>query len=72
MTHSFAAYILLSNFDSALFADLTLMADTLVLSAIAFPVLGRTKDLFAEKTVSLGFGGTVVDSLGLFNLAVRP
>ena len=72
VTHSLAAHLLCGDLDSALFADLALIADALVLSAEAFPVLGRTEDPLAEQTVALCLEGTVIDGLRLFYLAVRP
>ena len=70
VTHSFATNLLLSYLNSALFADLTLVANTLVLSAKTFPVLSRTKDLFAEKSVAFSLEGTVIYSFGLLDFAL--
>ena len=39
---------------------------------MAFPIAGGPEDLFAEKTVALGFLSAVVYGLGLGDLAVRP
>ena len=72
MPHALAAHLGARDFHAALFADDPLIADTLVFSAVALPILRGTKDLFAEKTVPLGFLRAVVDGLGLGDLAVRP
>ena len=57
---------------AAAIADLALVADLLVLAAVALPVLGGAKDPLAEQAVPLGLEGAVVDGLGLFYLAVGP
>ena len=41
---------------------------TLVFAAMAFPVLGRAKNLLAKQPVHLGFQGSVVDGLRLGDL----
>ena len=72
MTHSLTANVLLSNLNAALFAHLVLMTDTLIFTAKALPVLGRSKDTLAEQTVTLSLERAVVDGLGLLDLAVGP
>ena len=72
VSHSLAAHLLCGDLDSALIADLSLVTNSLILSAEAFPVLCRPEDPFAEETVALGFERSVVYGLGLFHLAVRP
>src|SRR5207253_4715060 len=47
-------------------------ADSLVLAAVALPVLRRTEDALAEETVTLGLERAVVDGLRLRHLAGRP
>ena len=58
------------DLDAAALADDSLEPDPLVLTAVAFPVPGRTKDLLAEQTVALRFQSPVVDGLRLLDLAV--
>ena len=70
--HALAAHFCARDFDAALFAHDALVTDALIFPAVALPVLGGTKDLFAEKSVPLGFLRAVVDGLGLGDLAVRP
>jgi hypothetical protein len=60
------------DFDTAALADDALETDTLVLAAVALPVLGGTEDLLAEKPVLLGSQRPVVDRLRLLDLAVGP
>ena len=70
MSHSFTTDFGFCDFDAALFADDAFVADSLVSSAMAFPVTRRPEDLFAEKTVLFGFLRAVVYSFGFRNLAV--
>ena len=72
MTHPFAAHLLLGDLYAALFADLALMTDPLILSAKAFPVLGGTEDPFAEKPVTFRLQGAIVDGFRLLHLPERP
>src|SRR5207302_10481347 len=53
-------------------ADDALVADALVLAAVALPVLRRTEDALAEETVALGLERAVVDRLRLRYLAGGP
>ena len=69
MTHSLATHFLGRNLNAAFFADLALIADSLVFSAETLPVLSRTEDFLAEKTVLFGAKRSVVYGLGLGDLA---
>ena len=69
VSHPFPADFLFRHFDTASVADDSTVTDSLVLSAIAFVVLGRTEYFFAEESVSLRLVGPVVDRLRLQNLA---
>ena len=44
---------LLGDLDTAAIADLALVADALVLAAVALPVLGRSKNALAVQAVAL-------------------
>ena len=57
---------------AAAVADLALKLNFLILTAVALPILGRSKDLFAVQAVPLGLQGAVVDGLRLFNFAKGP
>src|SRR5262249_52134911 len=57
---------------AAALADDALVADALVLAAVALPVLRRTEDALAEQPVALRLEGPVVDRLGLRDLAGGP
>src|ERR671932_88529 len=60
------------DLDAAALADDALVADALVLAAVALPVLGGTEDALAEESVLLGLQRPVVDGLRLGYLAARP
>ena len=70
--HPLAAHLLTGHLDAAALADDPLVADALVLAAVALPVLRGTEDALAEEAVTLGLEGAVVDRLRLGDLARRP
>src|ERR1051325_12006285 len=72
VTHALAAHLLPRHLDAAALADDALVPDALVLAAVALPVLRRTEDALAEKTVALRLERAVVDRLRLGYLAGRP
>ena len=72
VAHALAANLRPRDLDAALVADDALVADALVLAAVALEVLLRPEDLLAEQPVFLGLERAVVDRLGLRDLAVRP
>jgi hypothetical protein len=72
VTHALAAHLLARDFDTAALADDALVADALVLAAVALPVLRRTEDALAEQTVTLRLERAVVDRLRLRYLAGGP
>ena len=72
MAHPLAAHLGAGDLDAAAFADDALEPDSLVLAAVALPVLGGTEDLLAEEPVLLRLERAVVDGLRLLDLAVGP
>ena len=72
VAHSLSADFGTGDFHAAFLADVALVFDSFIFSAMAFPVLHRPEDLFAEQTVAFGLLGAVVDRLRLGDLAVRP
>ena len=72
MAHALTAHTALGHFHAAALAYDALEAHALVLAAGALPVAGRSEDLLAEQTVLLRLQGTVVDGLGLLDLAIAP
>ena len=72
VTHSLSTNFCQRNFNTTFLADNTAVLESLVLSAEALVVLDRAKNLGAEKTIALRLERTVVNSLGLLDLAVRP
>ena len=72
MAHALSAHLCSRNFNTALFADNALVAHPLISSAVAFPVLRRSENTFAEEAVRLGFKAPVVYGFGFFNFTVGP
>src|SRR5918911_2092743 len=72
MTHPVAAHPGAGYLHPAPLADDALEPDPLVLAAIALPVLRRAEDALVEEAVLLGTEGTIIDGLGLGNLAPGP
>ena len=72
VAHALTADLSLGHFNAAAVADLALVADALILTAVALPVLGRSKNALTVQAVALRLQGTVVDGLRLFDLAVAP
>ena len=69
VSHSLAADFLFGDFDAATVADDALVADALVLTAVALVILYGTEDSLAEETVAFRLVCTVVDRLRLEHLA---
>ena len=72
VTHALAAYLGLGDLNAAALTDLALIADLLVASAVALPVLLRSKDALAEQAVALRLQGAVVDGFRFLDLAIAP
>src|SRR5205807_3119079 len=72
VAHPLAADLGARHLDAAALADDPLVADPLVLTAVALPVLGGPEDALAEEPVLLGLERSVVDGLGLGDLAGAP
>src|SRR4051812_958982 len=70
--HALAAHLGTRDLHAAALADDALVADALVLTAVALPVLGGTEDALAEEPVLLGLERPVVDGLRLRHLTARP
>ncbi|MNC45440.1 hypothetical protein D3C75_944030 [compost metagenome] len=72
VAHTLPADLGSCHFDAAAVADNALVADTLVLAAMAFPVLLGTEDTLAEQAFLLRLQGTVVDGFRFFDFATGP
>ncbi len=72
VAHPLAADLGPRDLHAAALADFALIADALVFSAVALPVLGGAEDALAEQAVAFRLERAVVDGLRLFDLAVRP
>ena len=70
MPHTLTADFAFCHFNAAAIADFTLIADLLIFTAMAFPVLRRSENPFAEQTVTFGFQGSVVNGLRFLHFTV--
>ena len=69
VTHALTTHLLLGYFHAATVADDALVADALVLAAVAFPVLHRTENPLAEQATHLGLVRAVVDGFRFHHFA---
>ena len=65
MSHSFPSYFGTRNFYAAPFADYALITNAFILTAMALPVLHRSENTLAEKSVFFGFLRPVIYGFGL-------
>jgi hypothetical protein len=72
VAHAFAPDLGFCHFHAAPVADDAFVFNLLVFAAMAFPVLHRAENLFAEQPVFFGLGRPVIDRFGSGYLAVRP
>ncbi|MPN56091.1 hypothetical protein SDC9_203777 [bioreactor metagenome] len=72
MTHTLAANLCPGHFNAAAFADLPFITNSLVLSAMTFPVLLGSENTFTEKTIAFGLKGTIIDRFRFFYFAMGP
>jgi len=72
MAHALPAHLGPGDFYPAPVTDLTLKANLLIFSAMAFPVLCGAKDTLTEQPIPLGLEGAVIDGLWLFHLSMGP
>ena len=63
--HAVASHPTLCNLNSTAFTNDAAVTDSLVLTAMTFPILGGTKDLFAEQAIHLRLERAVVDGFRL-------
>ena len=69
MAHALAPHFRQRDFHTAFFADNAFEFHAFVFAAQAFIILDWTKNTRAEKTVTFGLEGPVVDGLRLFDFA---
>jgi len=72
VAETLAPHLALGDFHTTFVTDHPAETDTFVFSAVALPVLHRTEDTFAEKTVLFRLERPVVDGLGLRHLTIAP
>ena len=70
VAHALTTHLFLRDFYTATVAHNALVANALVLSAVAFVVLDWTKNALTKEAVTLRLVGTIVDRLRLQNLAM--
>src|SRR3989338_2655381 len=72
MPHSLASHARGGHFNATAFTHNPTVAYTPILAAMTFPILNRTKDLFAKQTSAFRLKGAVINGLRFFNLTIRP
>ena len=72
VAHALTTHLGAGDFNTTTLTDDALKAHTLVLAAVALPVLGWTEDLLAEEAVLFRAERAVVDGLGLFHFTFGP
>ena len=72
MTHALPANFRLNDFDATLVADNSAVLHTLVLTAVALPVLDRAENLRAKQSVLFRLKRTVIDGLRFLHFAIGP
>ena len=72
VTDALATHLGAGDFYATTLTDDAAETHTLVLTAVALPVLGRAEDLLAEQPVLLGTKGAVVDGFWLLDFAIGP
>ena len=70
MSHPLPTDFTAGHFNAAAVADLPLIPNPLIFSAMAFPVLCRPKNAFAEQAVAFRLQRAVIDGFRLFHFAV--
>ena len=70
VTGAFTSYFFLGNFNAATVADDTLITDTFVLTAMAFIVLNRAENTFAEQSIAFRFVSTIVYCFRFKNFSI--
>src|SRR5688572_18878966 len=71
VAHTLTTYFFLGNFHAATVADNAFVTNSLIFSAVTFPVFNRTKDTLAEQAAHFRLVRTVVDGFRLGYFTVR-
>jgi hypothetical protein len=72
VSHTLTTHARFRDLDAAAVTDNTLVSDLFIFSAVALPVLGGSKNLFAEKAVPLRLKSPVIDGLRFGYFAMGP
>ena len=67
--HAMAAHAAFGNFHTTAFTNNAPVPHPFVLAAMAFPILGRAKNLLAKQPIHLRLKGAVIDGFRLGNFA---
>ncbi len=68
VTHPFTPHLGMRNFDAAAVANYSPVPDALISTAVAFPVLYRTKNTLAKQSITFRLIGAVIDCFRLCSL----
>ncbi len=72
VAHALTANLGQRDFHAATVADNAFMLDSLVLSAVTFPIACGSENLFAEQAVFFRLERTIIDGFGLSYFPARP
>src|SRR5680860_1018529 len=72
VAHALTTHLGTSHLHPTTFALYALVADTLILAAVALPILGGTEDTLTEKTILLRLERPIIDGLRLEHFTGRP
>ena len=70
MSHPLTADLFSGDFDAASVAYNSLVANALILAAVALPVLYRAEYFFAEEAIFFGLIRPIINCLGFEHFAV--
>src|SRR5579859_1838580 len=72
MAHTLAPYFRACYFNTTLITDNPLKTDSFIFTAVTLPVLGWSKDAFAEETILFWFERTIIDGFRFRYLTIAP
>ena len=72
MSHAFASDFGFGDFDTAAVTDGAFKTNTLIFTAVTFPIASGAEDAFAKEAVAFGLESAIVNGFGLLDFAVRP
>jgi hypothetical protein len=72
VSHALATYLAAGDFHSTAITHNAFIPDSLILTAVAFPIFSRAKNLLTEKAFLLWFQGAVIYGLWLLYFPFGP